>query len=138
MNPFDTYPYLLPYKGNPNNLKVHIAFEQLDVNGEVLRNEWATLDVWTTILRDPGRRARVRFVKLVDLNRNEPQMLGEQGQDLTSKEPGSNRIAGLPPIVEDSSQCPLCGFIAKNNKGLRLHKAKKHDGKEEQGVQGKN
>ena len=30
------------------------------------------------------------------------------------------------PIVEDNLECPLCGYIAKDESGLKTHKTKEH------------
>ncbi len=31
------------------------------------------------------------------------------------------------PIIEDKLECPLCGYIAKDEKDLKKHKGKKHE-----------
>ena len=67
---------------------------------------------WEHLQQDPNRRVNFELVKIVDLD--EPGKVQEEVKEI--------------PIVKDNLQCPLCGKVAKNERGLKTHKAKKHAG----------
>jgi len=68
---------------------------------------------WQRIQRDPFRKQYYEMIKIIDLDKNETiENKNLQNESL--------------PVVEDPLECPLCGFIAKNEKSLRMHKLKKH------------
>lgn len=56
----------------------------------------------------------------------------KQGFELVRKiEPLYEAAVVEPPKVENQFECPICGFIAKNEAGLKAHKRKHYaDNKE--------
>jgi hypothetical protein len=65
---------------------------------------------WNDIQRNPYRRKDFKFVRIIDVGG-----------------PASNTSGGeRPPIEEDPLECPLCGYVAEDDKDLHTHKEKKH------------
>lgn len=65
---------------------------------------------WEIIQRDKYRKVHYVLEKVVDLSQGT--------QEVFSAKP--------PEIIEDTLQCPLCGFVAASEFGLNTHKTKKH------------
>ncbi len=65
---------------------------------------------WERIMADRGRSHMFKLERMVDLGEGKQEVVGHPA----------------PAVVEDPLECPLCGFVAVNEGGLRLHKQKKH------------
>src|SRR3990167_8958175 len=73
---------------------------------------------WEHVQKDPARRSQFEFIRVIDLDNPG----GEKAKQDLAGDPVHQRE---PPIVKDELQCPLCGWVAKNDKSLRMHKMKK-------------
>lgn len=77
---------------------------------------------WERIQKDKYRAKWFTIDKIVDFNDNTPRVPTAD----------AGRVHQLE-VEEDSLECPLCGEVAKDEEGLRNHKATQH-GKEKQSV----
>ena len=79
------------------------------VTGKAIHDNMPWKD-WERIQRDIARAPQFKLERMLDL--------GE----------GKQKIFGVKPpeVVEDPLECPLCGFVAKDDSDLKLHKQKKH------------
>lgn len=62
---------------------------------------------WRRIERSRDRVKRFKKIEEIDINNMEVKKVE-------------------PAIQEDPFECPLCGYIGKNEKALSMHKMKKH------------
>ena len=77
--------------------------------GKVVHDNMPWRD-WEQIQSDRVRKHQFKLERMIDLDANT--------QEVFTPRP--------PEIIEDKLQCPLCGFVAANDNGMRLHKTKKH------------
>ena len=68
-------------------------------------------DAWQDIQRDSIRRQHFEFIREIDLADSNVEA------DTTSSP---------VPIIEDTLECPICGYVAIDDKELKKHKQEKH------------
>ena len=100
-------PDFKKYEGKqPRAVKAFVYYRQLKTG----RIQDMPFSDWIDVQRTPSRREQFEYIRTVDLEATEaPQEV----------------IAGVP-VREDPYECPLCGFIANNEGGLKAHKIKIH------------
>lgn len=100
-------PDFKKYEGKqPRAVKAFVYYRQLKT-GRVADMPFHD---WIDVQRSQDRREQFEYIRTVDLE---------------SVEPPQEVIAGVT-VREDPFECPLCGFIAKNENGLKTHKIKIH------------
>ena len=99
-------PDFKKYEGKqPKAVKAFVYYRQIKTG----RIQDMPFSDWCDVQRS-SRKEQFEYIRTVDLE---------------SVEAPQEVIAGVP-VKEDENECPLCGFIAKNQNALKQHKIKIH------------
>jgi len=96
-----------------NQQGTYIFYRDKQTGGLDNMNQWE----WDNIQKNPNKKKvkeNFEYIKTVNIS-----------EEYGKSEPVSG-VEGKLPLVEDELECPLCGYIAKSDRGLLIHKKKKH------------
>ena len=83
-----------------------------EVTGDMPKHDWERIQ------RDSQRKPHFFLIREVDLSAPTIAAANIAAHGSTGKV--------VAEVIEDELECPLCGYVAKNDEGLQKHKTKKH------------
>lgn len=94
----------MPIISAPPQGRVFIQYKRL-VDGRI---DEMPKKQWERIQRDRQRCKEFEFLEEINLDKTVPQANAGQVEEI--------------PIIEDELECPICGYIAKDEEDLTKHK----------------